>query len=84
MADEPNDERRSKDGSPPETALPKRRRGRLPVHADLRFDDSLAANQNHPLAQTPPETRAATRLRLIAGILARLARTDIARRPSPR
>jgi len=49
------------------------RRGRLPVHADLRLDDSLAANQNHPLAQTAPEIRAASRLHLIATILARLA-----------
>ncbi|MCZ2340481.1 MAG: hypothetical protein LC104_01635 [Bacteroidales bacterium] len=54
-----------------------RRRSRLPVHADVRLDDSLPANENHPLAQSSPEAREAGRLRLIAGILARMARTSV-------
>lgn len=58
-------------GSPPAA---KRRRHRLPVHADLRFDDTLAANEHHPLAATSPEVREASRLRLIACVLARMAR----------
>jgi hypothetical protein len=53
----------------------KRRRQRLPVHARLSLDDSLPANEHHPLAQSAPEFRAASRVRLIAGILARLAQT---------
>jgi len=53
-------------------------RRRLPVRAAVRFDDTLAANERHPLAKTMPEARAASRLRLIASILARLARTGLA------
>lgn len=62
-------------GSDPAADGPKRnRRCRLPVQARLHLDDSLAANHHHPLADAAPETRAAGRLRLIAAILARLAR----------
>lgn len=57
----------------------RRSRRRLPVRAAVRFDESLATNDRHPLAQSTPEARAASRLRLIASILARLARTDLAR-----
>jgi hypothetical protein len=57
----------------------RRSRRRLPVRAAIRFDDTLAANERHPLAQATPEGRAASRLRLIASILARMARTDLAR-----
>jgi hypothetical protein len=53
-----------------------KRRGRLPVHARLSLDDSLPPNEQHPLAQTSPDVRTASRLRLIAGILARLARAS--------
>jgi hypothetical protein len=56
----------------------KRRRRRLPVRANLLMDDSLAPNENHPLAASAPEVRAASRLRLIATILARLARAALA------
>ncbi len=52
----------------------RRRNRRLPVQASLHLDDSLAANEHHPLASSAPETRAAGRLRLIASVLARLAR----------
>jgi hypothetical protein len=58
----------------------KRRRGRLPVRARLLLDDSLPANETHPLAQSAPEVRAASRLRLIAGVLARMARAALARK----
>jgi len=51
-----------------------RSRRRLPVKASLRLDDSLPANEHHPLAKAAPETREAGRLRLIAVVLARLAR----------
>jgi len=51
----------------------KRRRSRLPVHETLRLDDSLPANANHPLAATSPDVREASRLRLIASVLARIA-----------
>jgi hypothetical protein len=57
----------------------KRRRSRLPVHASLRLDDTLPANSNHLLAATSPDIREASRLRLIATILARLAQTGMAR-----
>lgn len=52
----------------------KRHSRRLPVEADLRIDDTLPENSEHPLARTPPEQRAISRLRLIASVLARLAR----------
>lgn len=55
-----------------ESDRPKRRR-RLPVCARLMLDDSLDANEQHPLAQASPEMREASRLRLIAAVLARLA-----------
>ncbi len=58
----------------------KRRRGRLPVKAKLLLDDSLPANEYHPLARSAPEVRAANRLRLIAAVLARMARTALARK----
>jgi len=58
----------------------KRRRGRLPVRARLLLDDSLAANEHHPLARSAPEVRAANRLRLIAAVLARMARAALARK----
>lgn len=51
-----------------------RRRGRLPTNAVLILADDLPANRNHPLATTDPDIRAARRLRLIATVLARLAR----------
>jgi hypothetical protein len=62
---------------PPER---KRRRGRLPVRAKLVLDDSLSANEHHPLARSAPEVRAASRLRLIATVLARMARSALARK----
>jgi len=52
----------------------RRRNRRLPVQAELHLDDGLAANEHHPLASSAPEARAAGRLRLIASVLARLAR----------
>lgn len=52
----------------------RRRNRRLPVQASLRLDDGLAANEHHPLAKAAPEMREAGRLRLIAVVLARLAR----------
>ncbi len=63
---------------PPADRVP-RRRSRLPVHARLSLDDSLPANEHHPLAQSAPDVRAASRVRLIAAILARLAQTGLAR-----
>jgi hypothetical protein len=64
---------RGQPGSAEDSPKAKRRRHRLPVHARLSLDDSLPANERHPLAQSAPEFRAASRVRLIAGILARLA-----------
>lgn len=55
------------------------KRKRLPVLACLHLDDDLPANEHHPLAGAAPETRAAGRLRLIAVVLARMARTALAR-----
>ena len=57
----------------------RQRRGRLPVQARLLLDDSLAANEHHPLARSAPEVRAESRMRLIASILARMARAALAR-----
>ena len=54
---------------------PGRKRRRLPIRAFLHLDDSLAANEQHPLAASPPEMREASRLRLFASVLARLAST---------
>ncbi len=63
----------------PDSTGPKRRRQRLPVLARLSLDDSLLANEHHPLAQAAPEVRGASRVRLIAAILARLAQTAVRR-----
>lgn len=60
---------------------PPKRRRRLPTRVKMSVDDTLAANPHHPLAQAAPEVRAAGRLRIIAGILVRLAQTDLARKP---
>ena len=75
MSGENRKSRRTEAGAQPGSAhdAPKRRRQRLPVHARLSLDDSLPPNEHHPLAQSAPECRAASRTRLIAGILARLA-----------
>lgn len=70
--------RKAKARGQPRPAEPKRRR-RLPVQATLRLDDSLPANEHHPLAGSAPEVRAASRVRVIACVLVRLARTDLAR-----
>lgn len=64
----------------PGSATPKRRRQRLPVQAILSLDDSLAANEHHPLGQSAPEVRDAGRVRLIAAVLARMARSAMGRR----
>jgi len=55
--------------------LPGSKRQRLPIRAFFLLDDSLAANDQHPLAASPPALREASRLRLIASVLARLAST---------
>lgn len=69
---EPNNPR---DGQEPRLdPQPSRRRSRLPEKATLVFDESLAANEHHPLANAAPEARALSRLKLIGSILARLAR----------
>jgi hypothetical protein len=73
MNDNHNHERKPKPLGQTDPAAPKRRRQRLPVRANLRLDDSLAANEHHPLAASSPEFREASRLRLIAGVLARIA-----------
>jgi hypothetical protein len=65
---------------PPSVSEQRQRRGRLPVKARLLLDDSLAANEHHPLARSAPEVRAVSRLRLIASILARMARAGLARK----
>ena len=44
--------------------------------SNLLLADDLPANRNHPLAATAPELRDARRLRLIATVLARLARGE--------
>jgi hypothetical protein len=69
------------DGQIPPDALTegKKRRRRLPTQAKLLLDDSLPANEHHPLAKSAPEFRDASRLRLIAGILARMARSALGR-----
>jgi hypothetical protein len=75
MNDNGNHERKARARGQSDPSAPKRRRQRLPVRANLHLDDSLPANERHPLAQSAPEFRAASRVRLIAGILARLAQT---------
>lgn len=81
MSDRNRKSRRTEDGGQPRSGhdapQEKRRRQRLPVHARLTLDDSLPPNENHPLAQSSPDVRAASRVRLIAGILARLARASV-------
>lgn len=59
-------ESRVQPGSAHDAPKAKRRRQRLPVHARLSLDDSLPANGHHPLAQSAPDARAASRLPLIA------------------
>jgi hypothetical protein len=49
------------------------------VHARLTLDDSLPPNEHHPLAQSSPDVRAASRVRLIASILARIAQASVRR-----
>lgn len=60
-------------GSVHDAPKERRRRQRLPVHARFSLDDSLPPNEHHPLAQSSPDVRTASRVRLIAGILARIA-----------
>jgi hypothetical protein len=57
----------------------RKRRRHLPIMAELLLDDSLPANEHPPLGKSAPETREASRLRLIAGILARMARSALGR-----
>ena len=59
---------------PPPGPFPSRRCSRLPAKATLVFDETLAANEHHPLANAAPEARALSRMKLIGSILARLAR----------
>ena len=54
-----------------------RRRRRLPDRAELHLDDSLAANEHHPLGNEAPEAREAGRQRIIGCVLARLARAGM-------
>ena len=68
-----NGEQASGPSGQSDSSAPKKRRQWLPVLAALSLDDALAANENHPLAKSAPEIRAAGRLRLIAIVLARLA-----------
>ena len=72
-------ESRKKAGPSADSAKPKHRRQRLPVLAELSLDDALLANEYHPLAQSAPDVRGASRIRLIAAILARLAQTAVRR-----
>ncbi len=72
MNDNHNHERRPERGQSDPSSR-KRRRSRLPVHATLRLDNSLPVNTHHPLAATSPEVREASRLRLNATVLARIA-----------
>lgn len=78
MNDNHNNERKPKARGQTGPSSPKRRQ-RLPVRANLRLDDSLAANEHHPLGQSAPEVRGARRVRLIAAILARMAQTAVRR-----
>ncbi len=79
MNDNHNNERKPKPRGQTAPAAPKRRRQRLPVHATLSLDDSLPPNDHHPLAQSAPDVRTASRVRLIAGILARIAQASVKR-----
>ena len=67
-------------GGQPDGSTPKKRRQRLPVLATLSLDDTLAANDHHPLGQSVPEVRSASRIRLIAAVLARMAQTVVGKR----
>ena len=60
---------------------PRRRRQRLPVCVRLHLDDTLPANGCHPLGRSAPEARGASRVRMIAAVLARLARAAGVRQP---
>ena len=73
-----NDEQHQ--GDAPQPGREPKKRRRLPVLASLHLDDDLPANEHHPLAGSAPETRAAGRLRLIAAVLARMARSALARK----
>jgi hypothetical protein len=75
---EHENERRSRAPGRADPSTP-RRRQRLPVLAILRIDDSIAANEHHPLAASSPDIREASRLRLIASILARMAGAAVKR-----
>ncbi|MBI1321620.1 hypothetical protein GC170_00315 [bacterium] len=72
MSEHNDNERNKKPDKPPD-----RKRRRLPVRAFFLLDDSLAANEQHPLAASLPAVREASRLRLIASVLARLASTGM-------
>lgn len=73
MNDNTNNERKPRQDGQADPSSRKRRRSRLPVQAKLLLDDSLAANDHHPLSATSPDVRTASRLRLFAGVLARIA-----------
>jgi hypothetical protein len=83
MSDKNRKRRRTEQGGEPRSAhdapQAKRRRQRLPVHARLTLDDSLPPNEQHPLAQSSPDVRNASRVRLIASILARIAQASVRR-----
>lgn len=70
MIDRSRKSRRTEAGKQPGSAhdapQAKRQRQRLPVHARLSINDSLPANEHHPLVQSSPDVRAASRARLIA------------------
>ena len=50
------------------------------VSTTLSLDDTLAANDHHPLGQSVPEVRSASRIRLIAAVLARMAQAVVGKR----
>ncbi|MEN9665475.1 MAG: hypothetical protein RLZZ326_1838 [Planctomycetota bacterium] len=58
----------------------RRTQGKLPQGCRFFRDPSLVASPTHPLATLSPKHRSAQRLKLIAGILARIA---LARGSSP-
>lgn len=70
----PSSKLKGQTGSVHDKSGVKRQRVRLPVRATLSLNESLLANERHPLAHTPPETRDATRCKLIAAVLARIAK----------
>lgn len=81
MSDRNRKSRRTEHGGQPRSGhdapQEKRRRQRLPVHARLSLDDSLPPNEHHPLAESSPDLREASRVRLIARILARMAQAAV-------